>query len=184
MRRKSGMLRKPDQRSRKLFTIYCEIRPPVRDHGLPGTVCCEICWAMTEWPAVVQTWTPQMGNEFLEITFTAVPLANQPFGNAFRDQPGYYNGCTLTILGPISSLRPGQSTRASRESMTTVPTAWTMPANWVGPAAMTFPWSPNRCVWCVTTMTSTQARAPSWSNGRPAKGAEKGTRGPAAGPVS
>ncbi len=52
---------------------------------------------------IVVSWNEQVGGEFLEITFAPVGLANQPFRNSFRTQPGYYNGCTLTILGPVYS---------------------------------------------------------------------------------
>ncbi len=63
----------------------------------------------------VQSWTPQVGGEFLEILFNpgAIPVANQPFGRTFVTQPGFYNGCTLTILGPVYSVgRDSQPGRA------------------------------------------------------------------------
>ena len=63
---------------------------------------------------IVQSWTQQVGGEFLEIIFdpTLIPLTAQPFGKTFMTQPGYYNGCTLTILNPgIDASVAAESTR-------------------------------------------------------------------------
>ena len=61
---------------------------------------------------IVQSWSQQLGGEFLAINFAALPLAEQPFGKMFPAQPGRYNGCTLTILGPIFT--PGADGQAGR----------------------------------------------------------------------
>ena len=61
---------------------------------------------------VVQTWNPAVQGEFLEINFAAIAAAAQPFGNAFNTQAGYYNGCTLTILGPVYTV--GADNQAGR----------------------------------------------------------------------
>ena len=82
-------------------TRPADSRSPLKGHSLLGDL-----YGNDGVAGVVDAWTQQVGGEFLEIAFSALPLARQPFGNSFRTQPGYYNGCTLTILGPVYSLGP------------------------------------------------------------------------------
>ncbi len=77
-------------------------------HSLLGDL-----WGNDGVSGTVVTTADQVGGEFLEIAFTATAPATRPFGRPFRNQPGYYNGCTLTILGAVYSVGvDGQPGRA------------------------------------------------------------------------
>ncbi|MFW6171173.1 MAG: hypothetical protein ACODAD_11840, partial [Planctomycetota bacterium] len=86
------LLRDTPNDSRSALKGHSLLRDLVGNDGVAGTV---------------ESSDPQMDGEFLRITFKVLPPDEQPFGNTFRTQPGYYNGCTLNLLGPAFVDRPG-----------------------------------------------------------------------------